>query len=77
LIPNLDVPIMNLDWVFECSKGPFSLLSGYERYLLYMKFKEDKSSGEIAEKFQKSRQTIMKHINEAIEKVAIIMKKGE
>jgi hypothetical protein len=73
----LDLPRMTLSWVFECPEGIFSILSNYERYLLYLKYKEEMNSEKIAEKFQKSRQTIMKSINEAIEKVAQLVKKGE
>jgi len=77
LMPDLDMPEITLGWVFDCNRGPFAVLSHYERCLLYLKFKEGKTTDQIAEKTQRSHGTIVKDINEAISKVAIVFKKGE
>lgn len=77
IMPDLDMPDITLGWVFDCNRGPFAVLSHYERCLLYLKFKEGKTTDQIAEKTQRSHGTIVKDINEAISKVAIVFKKGE
>ena len=48
---------------------PLASLTPYERYLIFLKFREDKSTLEIAEMVQKTYETVYEHINEIIAKV--------
>jgi len=48
---------------------PFTILSGYERYLLFLKYKEEKNTLQIANIVQKQRQTIDTHLSQVISKL--------
>ena len=48
---------------------PLSELSPYERYLLFLKFKQDKNILEIADIVQKDRYTVSQHMKKIFEKM--------
>lgn len=48
---------------------PFSLLSPYERYVLFLRFYKDMNIKEIASLMNKSRPTVHKHLTQIIEKL--------
>jgi hypothetical protein len=61
---------LDLKWVFEGSDdGMFKELSHYERYLIYLNFKEEMSLRDMAKKFGRTKNTIHSHLKEAIEKL--------
>jgi hypothetical protein len=41
---------------------PLSELSAYERYLIFLKYKEDRNILEIAQVVQKSKMTVQRHL---------------
>jgi len=48
---------------------PLSILTPYERYLIFLKFKEEKSIVEIAEMTQQTRQTVSTHLRRVLRKL--------
>lgn len=48
---------------------PFSFLSSYERYVLFLRFYKDMNIKEIASLMNKSRPTVHKHLTQIIEKL--------
>jgi hypothetical protein len=64
---------LDLKWVFEGSdNNMFKELSHYERYLIYLNFKEEMSLRDMAKKFGRSKNTIHSHLKQAIEKLRSI-----
>ena len=49
--------------------GPLKSLCGYERYIIFLKFKEDKSILEMSRILQKDRRVVKKHFDLIIEKI--------
>lgn len=72
---NLDTLGLSLDlkWVFEGTDSDmFAELSSYERYLIYLNFKEEMSLRDMAKKFGRSKNTIHAHLKDAINKLRSI-----
>lgn len=51
------------------SYGPLKHLCGYERYIIFLKFKEEKSILEMSKILQKDRRIVKKHFDLIIEKI--------
>lgn len=51
---------------------PLMTLTPYERYLVFLKFREDKTMLEIAHMVQKNHETIYEHFNQIISKIRSI-----
>lgn len=69
---------LDLKWVFEGTDNDmFSSLSSYERYLIYLNFKEEMSLRDMAKKFGRSKNTIHAHLKDAIEKLRRINYESE
>ena len=67
-ISNLELEL-DLKWVFDGGDNIFAELSPYERYLIYLNFKEEISIRDMAKKFGRSKNTIHTHLKSAIEKL--------
>jgi hypothetical protein len=77
--PNLEIEEENknildfkLDLMFllrGTNHGPLKYLCGYERYIIFLKFKEEKSILEMSKILQKDRRIIKKHFDLIIEKL--------
>jgi hypothetical protein len=51
---------------------PLSCLNAYERYLIFLKFKQDKTIIEIADIVQKERRTVSRHIKQTLKRLRSI-----
>ena len=60
---------LDLKWVFQEGEGMFSNLSSYERYLIYLNYKEEMSIRDMAKKFGRSKNTIHTHLKSALDKL--------
>jgi len=61
---------LNLKFLFHgTSFFPLSTLSSYERYLIFLRYKENKTLQEIADIVQKQRKVVAKHIKNTIYKL--------
>ena len=75
--PNLEEtkkakPPFNLDLQFLLNGTdyfPLSELTAYERYLIYLKYKEGKTIVQISQVVQKERHTVSSHMKKATEKL--------
>jgi DNA-directed RNA polymerase specialized sigma24 family protein len=64
-----DLPRMDLAWVENPKSRLFSSISTYERFLLYLSFKEGLSVRAIGEKLGRTKDMINRHIRWAITKL--------
>ena len=60
---------MGIQWILDPQNKLFSTISSYERFLLYLNFKEGLGVRQIAEKLGRAKNTIHTHITEALEKL--------
>jgi hypothetical protein len=61
---------IDVEFLVRGSKNyPFSLLSPYERYLLFLRFYKDMDLGDMADLMQKSRPTVRKLLTKVIQKL--------
>lgn len=74
---NIELPNMDLAWVSNASGSLFSVLSTYERFLLYLNFKEQLGIRQISERLGRAKDTIHTHLQQAIQKLRDQSKKGE
>jgi RNA polymerase sigma factor (sigma-70 family) len=74
---NTELPNMDLAWVSEASSPLFSVLTRYERFLLYLNYKEGLGVRQISERLGRAKDTIHAHLQQALEKLREQYKKGE
>lgn len=60
---------VSLSWVISCPKYIFSHLSHYQRYLLYLYFIKSEGCVNIANRLNKSKDTISSHIEKIFKKI--------
>jgi RNA polymerase sigma factor (sigma-70 family) len=74
---NAELPIMDLAWVSKTSSPLFSVLTRYERFLLYMNYKEGLGVRQISERLGRAKDTIHSHLQQALRKLREQYQKGE
>jgi RNA polymerase sigma factor (sigma-70 family) len=75
--PHVELPNLDLAWVFDTNSSLFSILTTYERFLLYLNFKEGLGVRQISERLGRAKDTIHSHIQQAIQKLRDNYEKGE
>jgi len=65
----LDLPELSLAWIIDPKRTLFSILTPYERFLLYLVYKEGMSLRQISNNLGRHKDTIHSHIKEAILKL--------
>jgi RNA polymerase sigma factor (sigma-70 family) len=65
----IDLPEMNLQWIVDPQSKLFGVLSPYERFLLYLNFKEGLGVRQIGDRLGRMHHTINRHIRGAINKL--------
>lgn len=71
------LPKLDLGWVSATSKTLFRVLSPYERFLIYLNYKEGLGVRQISERLGRAKDTIHTHIQQALQKLRDQYKKGE
>ena len=74
---NIELPNMDLAWVSETSSPLFSILTRYERFLLYLNYKEALGVRQISERLGRAKDTIHAHLQQALRKLREHYQKGE
>ncbi len=74
---NIELPNMDLAWVSNASSPLFSILTRYERFLLYLNYKEGLGVRQISERLGRAKDTIHAHLQQALQKLREHYKKGE
>jgi len=74
---DLELPNMDLSWVSGSTSPLFSILTRYERFLLYLNYKEGLGVRQISERLGRAKDTIHSHIQQALEKLREQYQKGE
>ena len=74
---NLELPNMNLAWVSGSTSPLFSVLTRYERFLLYLNYKEELGVRQISERLGRAKDTIHSHLQQALQKLREQYQKGE
>jgi RNA polymerase sigma factor (sigma-70 family) len=74
---NTELPNMDLAWVSKASSPLFSILTRYERFLLYLNYKEGLGVRQISERLGRAKDTIHAHLQQALQKLREQYKKGE
>lgn len=67
---------LDIAWVKNPSQKIYKSLSTYERYLLFLTFNQDLTVAQIAEKLERDKDTIKRHIATILEKVGGLYKDG-
>lgn len=73
---NPELPELDLAWVNEATGSLFSILTRYERFLLYLSFKEGLGIRQISERLGRAKDTIHMHLQQALQKLREHSKKG-
>ncbi len=73
----LDLGVLDLHWIVKPESKLFGILSLYERFLLYLSFKKELGTRQIGNKLGRGKDTIHRHIREAISKLQNKYKKEE
>lgn len=76
-VDNSELPSLDLSWVLDTTNSLLSPLTIYERFLLYLSFKEGLGVRQISERLGRAKDTIHTHIQQALTKLRNIYKKGE
>lgn len=71
-----DLQELNLAWVAKPTQSIFLSLSNYERFLIYLRFKEGLSLTQISKKLGHTKSTICTHYAKAIRKLQTIYHGG-
>ena len=74
---DLELPELNLGWVIDPSSRLFGKLTQYERFLLYLNFKEGLGVRQISERLGRAKDTIHTQISRALVKLKEEYRKGE
>jgi RNA polymerase sigma factor (sigma-70 family) len=74
---NTELPNIDLAWVSKASSPLFSVLTRYERFLLYLSYKEGLGVRQISERLGRAKDTIHAHLQQALRKLREQYKKGE
>lgn len=73
----IELPVMDLAWVSETQSSLFSVLTTYERFLLYLSYKEELGVRQISERLGRAKDTIHSHLQRALQKLREQYLKGE
>ena len=73
---DLELPEMNLAWVMDAGSSLFSILTKYERFLLYLSFKEGLGVRKISERLGRVKGTVNAHMRKIIIKLREHYQKG-
>lgn len=65
----LQLPEMDIKWINDPCDSLFSILTKYERSLLYMSFKQGLGVREISRRLGRAKDTIHTHLQQAIDKL--------
>jgi len=60
---------LDISWVNSPSERIYRLLTRYERYLLFLAFNQELSLSEMAEKLERDKDTIKRHLKTILEKI--------
>jgi DNA-directed RNA polymerase specialized sigma24 family protein len=63
------LPYLNLAWVVSPSCRAFRSLTVYERFLLYLKYRENLKLREISKRLGRDKMVILAHLNMALTKL--------
>lgn len=74
---NTELPKLDLAWVSDATSTLFSVLTTYERFLLYLNYKEGLGVRQISERLGRAKDTIHAHLQQALNKLRDQYKKGE
>ena len=72
----IDLPELNLAWVAKPDQPIFSVLTSYERFLLYLRYKEGLSLKQIGDKLGRTKDTINSHLDEILTKLRTLYQGG-
>ena len=72
-----ELPEMNMAWVANPSNTLFSVLTRYERFLIYLNYKEGLGVRQISERLGRAKDTIHSHLQQAIKKLIEQYERGE
>lgn len=72
----VDLPELNLAWVAKPAQPIFAQLTHYERFLIYLRFKEGLSLKQISEKLGRNKDTIYVHLEKIMAKLRTIYQEG-
>lgn len=64
-----DLMKLDLNWVIDPGSGIFSILSIYERFILYLRYKEGLGYKRIAKRLGKSPVTVLEHLRTTYKKI--------
>jgi DNA-directed RNA polymerase specialized sigma24 family protein len=67
---------LDITWVRNPSQKMYQSLSTYERYLLFLTFNQDLGVAQIAEKLERDKDTIKRHLATILEKIGGLYKDG-
>lgn len=74
---NTELPQMDLAWVSDAASPLFSVLTRYERFIIYLNYKEGLGVRQISEKLGRAKDTIHTHLQRALQKLKEQYRKGE
>jgi DNA-directed RNA polymerase specialized sigma24 family protein len=64
----------DLKWVQSPTEGLYKSLTRYERYLLFLTYAQDLGVAQIAEKLERDKDTIKRHVAAVLEKIKVFDK---
>ena len=73
----IELPVIDLAWVSKTKSSLFSVLTTYERFLLYLSYKEELGIRQISERLGRAKDTIHSHLQQALRKLREQYQKGE
>lgn len=73
-IQDMSTLIIDIGWILDDQNELFGILTPYERFLLYMNFKEGLGTRQIGERLGRAKDTIHTHIRNALAKLISVYK---